>query len=50
MVGFSVYCQEDGLEESYNISATHDATHKRTGGGEKSHTHRLTDGMLDAVR
>jgi hypothetical protein len=64
MVGFGVYCEEDGLEHwkkatiYAKIFPSHgtdsdpngDATRKRTGGEEKSHTHRLTDGMLDAPK
>jgi hypothetical protein len=53
MVSFGVYCEEDGLEESYNIceyipisavELTAIQMVMQHISGEKSHTHRLTDG------
>jgi hypothetical protein len=54
MVGYGVYCEEDELEESYNIcedipiSAVELTTVQMAMQhitGEESHTHRLIDGI-----
>jgi hypothetical protein len=61
MVGYGVYCEEDGLAESYNIcedipisavqlTAIQMAMQHISGQEAKSYTHRLTDGMLDAPK